>query len=222
MERPALAPFHAALAAALRESVQNRCMERPALAPFRAPSVHSPSPSPPPSKRRPTGIKHRAAGPYYMSGSVPCPFCGGRALPRRPGLERLSGSTITVGPASLNLAVGPSGEEYYSCRGCNMAFVFADRDIKALLPGLAVDSNIPTLISHYYGDGVSARDLLAEHSTAVVRKVRPSLSFLSPSAARNELVVCFNYRSVRTFGSLRRRKGKRGYRYYSFEELIRT
>lgn len=156
-----------------------------------------------------------------MSGSVTCPFCGGRGLPRRPGLGRLSGSSVTIGPASLRLAVDLGGEEYFECRGCGMAYVFAEREIGTMLPDMRMGLNIPILVKHYHGDGVTVRALLTEHRTAMVRKVRGSLSFLSPSTARNELVMCFNHGGVRTFGSFRRRRGERGY-YYTFEELNRA
>lgn len=156
-----------------------------------------------------------------MSGSVLCPFCGGRGLPRRPRLDRLSGSSVTIGPATLRLVVDTRGEEYFKCRGCDMAFVFAEREIETILAGLKMGPNIPILAKHYYGDGVTVRDLLTEHRTAMVRKVRSGLSFLSPSAVRNELVMCFNYNGIRTFGSFRRRRGGRGY-YYTFEVLNRA
>lgn len=90
-----------------------------------------------------------------------------------------------------------------------------------MLPGMRMGQNIPLLVKHYYGDGVTVRALLTEHRTAMVRKVRSRLSFLSPSAARNELIMCFNHRAVRTFGSFRRRRGELGY-YYTFEELNRA
>lgn len=156
-----------------------------------------------------------------MYDSVLCPFCGGRGLPRRPRLDRLSGSSVSIGPASLHLAVDSSGEEYFNCRGCDMSFVFAEREIATILSGLKMGPNIPILVKHYYGDGVAVRDLLTQHRTAMVRKVRAGLSFLSPSAVRNELVMCFNYNGIRTFGSFRRRRGSRGY-YYTFEVLNRA
>lgn len=153
--------------------------------------------------------------------SVECPFCGGRGLPRRPGMDRLSGSSVSVGPASLHLAVDPKGERYYMCRGCNMAFVFAEREIETMLPGMIVGPNIPILVRHYYGDDTTVRALLTEHRTAMVRKVRGRLSLLAPVAAGSELVMCFRHKGVRTFGSFRRKRGDRGY-YYAFEELNRA
>lgn len=156
-------------------------------------------------------------------GEVPplCPFCGGRGLPKKPGMGRLSGSSVSVGAASLRLVVDSKGEEYYKCHGCDMSFVFADREIGTMLPGMMVSLSVPIRIKHYYGGGVSARDLLTRHRTATVRKVRGRLSFFSSKTARNELVVCFNYNGVRTFGSFRRRRGDNGY-YYTFEGLDRA
>lgn len=175
----------------------------------------------PPPKRRPAGIKSREAGPRIVPAPATCPFCGGLALPKRPALDRLSGSSLALGPASLSLAAGTGGEEYYACRGCGMAFVFAEREIETMLPGMEMDTNIPDLVEFYYGGGLTVRALLTEHRTAMVRKVRAGLSFLSPAAARSELIMCFNHRGVRTFGSFRRRRGGRGF-YYTFEELNRA
>lgn len=136
-------------------------------------------------------------------------------------MGRLSGSSVSVGAASLRLVVDSKGEEYYKCHGCDMSFVFADREIETMLPGMMVSLSVPIRIKHYYGGGVSARDLLTRHRTATVRKVRGRLSFFSSKTARNELVVCFNYNGVRTFGSFRRRRGDNGY-YYTFEGLDRA
>ena len=174
----------------------------------------------------------RGAGPHGgppdatgapAPGEVPplCPFCGGRGLPKKPGMGRLSGSSVSVGAASLRLVVDSKGEEYYKCHGCDMSFVFADREIGTMLPGMMVSLSVPIRIKHYYGGGVSARDLLTRHRTATVRKVRGRLSFFSSKTARNELVVCFNCNGVRTFGSFRRRRGDNGY-YYTFEGLDRA
>ena len=152
---------------------------------------------------------------------VPCPFCGGRGLPKKPGIDRLSGSSVSVGAASLRLVVDSKGEEYYKCHGCDMSFVLADREIETILPGMMVNLSVPIRIRHYYGGGVSARDLLTRHCAAAVRKARGRLSFFASRMAQNELVLCFNYNGIRTFGSFRRRRGANGY-YYTFEGLDRA
>ena len=166
-------------------------------------------------RRRPPDTKDAPGG-----AATPCPFCGGLGLPKKPVIDRLSGSSVSVGVASLHLVVDSSGEEYYKCHGCDMSFVFADREVETMLPGMMVDLSVAIRIKHYYGDGVSARDLLTRHRTATVRKVRGRLSFFSSRTARNELIVCFNCNGIRTFGSFRRRRGANGY-YYTFEGLDR-
>ena len=159
--------------------------------------------------------------PAPEGAAAPCPFCGGLGLPRKPGIDRLSGSSVSVGVASLHLVVDSRGEEYYKCNGCNMSFVFADREIETMLPGMMADLSVAFRIKHYYGDGVSAHDLLTRHRTATVRKVRGRLSFFASRIAQNEIIVCFNYNGIRTFGSFRRRRGANGY-YYTFEGLDRV
>ena len=161
------------------------------------------------------------AAPPPPEGSAPCPFCGGVGLPKRPWGDRISGSSIGTDVASLRLVVDSSGEEYFKCHGCNTSFVFADREIGTILPGLRMRPKVALLAKHYYGDGVSVHDLLTRHRTAIVRKIHGRLSFISARTARNELVVCLNYNGVRTFGSLRRRRGCNGY-YYELRGLDRA
>lgn len=196
----------------------------------------APSPTSPDPDRAPDGPSGSEAGrprapppdaggtplrPPAPEGAAPCPFCGGVGLPKRPWGDRISGSSIGTDVASLRLVVDSSGEEYFKCHGCNTSFVFADREIGTILPGLRMRPRVPLLAKHYYGDGVSVHDLLTRHRTAIVRKIHGRLSFISARTARNELVVCLNYNGVRTFGSLRRRRGRNGY-YYELRGLDRA
>ena len=190
-------------------------------APPGGPAGRSPKSLTEPNGEGPRGGPRGAGSATAPGGAAtPCPFCGGLGLPKKPGIGRLSGSQVSVGVASLHLVVDSSGEEYYKCHGCDMSFVFADREVETMLPGMMVDLSVAIRIKHYYGDGVSARDLLTRHRTATVRKVRGRLSFFSSRTARNELIVCFNCNGIRTFGSFRRRRGANGY-YYTFEGLDR-
>lgn len=175
-----------------------------------------------PGEESPHGAPPNTKGtPAPEGAAAPCPFCGGFGLLKKPVIDRLSGSSVSVGVASLHLVVDSRGEEYYKCNGCNMSFVFADREIETMLPGMMVSLSVAFRIKHYYGGGVSARDLLTKHRTATVRKVRGRLSFFASRIAQNELVMCFNYNGIRTFGSFRRRRGDNGY-YYTFEGLDRV
>lgn len=63
------------------------------------PNFMPPLPAPPPAKLRTRGIKHRAARPCDVFGSVPCPLCGGlrrRGRPVRVPTHRIGTATRSL------------------------------------------------------------------------------------------------------------------------------
>lgn len=146
-----------------------------------------------------------------------CPFCGGSSITREPLLDRLKELSIPVVGGSARTR--KSGEEYLKCHGCTAEYVCAERDIKTIMNGLMVPKNIPVQIKHYYKAEIKVSNLLTRHRTAIVRKVDTRRSLLGVSAARNELIVCFRYRGVRTFGLFARKTDHRRGAHYVFEEL---
>lgn len=146
-----------------------------------------------------------------------CPLCGGKTLKAVPLLDRIKKAK---GPAvGGSVSIRKSGEEYLKCNGCTAEFVPAERDIKVIMNGLMVKSNIPDQIKHYYGKAIKVYDLLTKHRTAIVRRVNVRRSLLGVSVAKKELIICFKYGGVRTFGSfIREADPRRGTRYV-FAEL---
>ena len=136
-----------------------------------------------------------------------CPFCGGRALRKRP---LLGGVELGAGMAGVALSVKSprSKESYLHCNGCMIDYIRADRDVETVAAGLLVGPWVALQARHYYGEGVAVSDLLRRHCTGMARRVHPLRSIASVSVAKNELLACFSYAGVRTFGSLvRRRRG---------------
>lgn len=155
-----------------------------------------------------------------MDSVTKCPFCGGQAAIKRPKLDLLK----KVG----GKAYGFEGyvetrrlkDVYYKCNGCMMEYVCADREIESILAGLEVGDSIQGRIKQYYNEDVSVVDLLTEYSTGMVRKANNYLSFISTHVVKDELIICFRYKKVRTFGTFikRSRKGSNEV-YYLFDEL---
>ena len=136
-----------------------------------------------------------------------CPFCGGRALRKRP---LLGGVELGAGMAGAALSVKSprSAESYLHCNGCMIDYIRADRDAETVAAGLLIEPWAAFQARHYYGEGVAVSDLLRGHCTGMARRVRPGRSVSSVSVVKGELLACFSYRGVRTFGSLvRRRRG---------------
>lgn len=152
-----------------------------------------------------------------MSTTDTCPFCGGSSISRAPLFDRLKELSIPVVGGSARTR--KSGEEYLKCHGCTAEYVCAERDIKTIMNGLVVRPHIPTQIRHYYKAAIKTSDLLTRHRTAIVRKVDTRRSLLGVSSARNELIICFKYGGVRTFGSFARRTDPTRGAHYVFEEL---
>ena len=162
--------------------------------------------------RRAPPVDEKCPGaPAHGWAAAPCPFCGGVVFPRWPWRDHLPVLYIRVRSSTLRLAAGREGRAHLGCHGCEMSFVPADADMAAILPGLRVRRNAAICARHYYGDGVSVRDLLARHRTAVVKRVRWRPPLLSSKAARSELVVCLKYNGMRTFCTLRLRGGDGSY-----------
>lgn len=109
-------------------------------------------------------------------------------------------------------------ESYLRCHGCTMEFVRADRDVGNILAGLRVERRVAGRVRLYYGEGVTASDLLARHRTAMARKASRYRSLASVSVSKRELFVCFRRGGVRTFGSFVK-KSSGGGEYYVFTEL---
>lgn len=137
-----------------------------------------------------------------MAPSGTCPFCGGSPVKKKPWL---AGARIAAGAAGIgaSLEAADPREEYLQCRGCMIEYVDAERDIETILQGLRVERAVAFQIRSYYGEGgPTAADLLARHCTAIVRRAAGRRSILSVSVDRGELIACFLYNGVRTFGSL--------------------
>lgn len=123
--------------------------------------------------------------------------------------------------ASLRLP-GPR-ESYLKCYGCMIEYIDTKRDAKTVLRGLRVERRVAFQTRSYYGRGMTARRLLARHSTAVVRRVRTRRSILSVSVDVDELIICFLHGGVRTFGSfVRGDDGPGGTFRYAFRSLSRV
>ena len=115
------------------------------------------------------------------------------------------------------------GESYLWCNGCAIAYVPAERDIATILSGLRVERRVAYQTRCYYGEGPTPTGLLTRHRTAIVRRVNIRRSILSVSVARDELIACFLYGGVRTFGSLvKRDDGPGGTSRYTLRWLGRA
>ena len=154
--------------------------------------------------------------------AAPCPFCGGRPIRKRPLLD---GAKIAFHTALGGASVEPeqSGETYLKCNGCAREFVPADRDIENILFGLRIEPSVPHLIRRYHGEGVTVTDLLTKHRTDIVRKAHHYRSRVSVSAVKNEIIICFRRRGVRTFGTFAQKSDKSGgANYYIFKGLSKA
>ena len=157
-----------------------------------------------------------------MARPDPCPFCGGRPVKKRPWLAgaRVGANAGGIG-GSFRLA--DSREAYLKCYGCMIEYVAAERDVKTILRGLRVERAADFQIRCYYGEGLTAADLLTRHRTAIVRRASRRRSVLSVSADRGELIICFLYNGVRTFGSfVKSSDGPGGASRYIFRGLSRA
>lgn len=146
-----------------------------------------------------------------------CPICGATSIRRAPLLDRLK--ELGIPAVGGGFKTRKSGEEYLKCHGCGAEFVPIDRDIKTIMNGLVVQENVPDQIEHYYKKRIKVTDLLTRHRTAIIRRVNVKRSVLGVSAAKKELIICFMYRGVRTFGTfVRERDPERGV-HYVFTEM---
>lgn len=141
--------------------------------------------------------------------SDPCPFCGGNPIRKRPLLDGATIDFRTAVGIDLSLTLN-SGESYLKCRGCTREYVPADRDVRSILHDLEVKDGVQDLIELYHGEGVTVADLVKNCRTGIVRKARRYRSYVSVSAARNEIIVCFLRGGVRTFGTFARKSGRPG------------
>ena len=130
-----------------------------------------------------------------------CPFCGGRALRMVPLLDgaRLG---VKVAGTGLSLKAPRSGQSYLHCNGCMIDYIRADRGVETVTSGLLAEPLAALRARLYYGEGVSVSDLLHCHCTGMARRVRPGRSLASVSVVKGELLACFSYGGVRTYGSL--------------------
>ncbi len=147
-----------------------------------------------------------------MDGPRTCPFCGGRASRRRPPLD---GAELRGAAAGAGLSAGTAGAggSHLHCDGCTADYVRADRDVETVAAGLRVDPRVPLQVRHYYGEGPTVSGLPRCRLAAMARRVHARRSLATVHVDRAELLPCFSYRGVRTFGSLVRRRGKGGYHY---------
>ena len=159
-------------------------------------------------------VLSRIAGQAAVNAGDPCPFCGGCLLVKGPLAERVEEAGVSIAGSGGSAKLRKSGDTYFTCNGCMMAFVDADRDIEGILRGLKSKANIAHRTRHFYGEGVTPRELLENHRTAILRKANPRRSLLGVSLARKELIICFSYNEIRTYGSFIR-KGD----HYIFREL---
>lgn len=134
-----------------------------------------------------------------------CPFCGGRAQRRRPALDgaRLG---VKIAGTGLSLKAPKSGRSYLHCNGCMIDYIRADRDVETVASGLLAEPLAALQARLYYGEGVAVSDLLRCHCTGMARRVRPGRSLASVSVVRGELLACFSYGGVRTYGTLALRR----------------
>ena len=173
-----------------------------------------PAPAPPLIRLR--AQARRVADPAH------CPFCGGRPAKRGPALDGVKIGFRAAGVEASIDAKG-SGETYYRCNGCMIEYADAERDIETILRGLRVEREVAYQIRAYYGDGPTATDLLTRHRTAIVRRAHRRRSVLSVSVDGGELIACFLYNGVRTFGTLAKTDGgPGGTSYYVFRGLGRA
>ena len=184
-------------------------------------STSQPALHPPTSKR-----KHSAIAAISLTALLPdpsvappdtCPICGATSIRRAPLLDRLK--ELGIPAVGGGFKTRKSGEEYLKCHGCGAEFVPIDRDIKTIMNGLVVQENVPDQIEHYYKKRIKVTDLLTRHRTAIIRRVNVKRSVLGVSAVKKELIICFMYRGVRTFGTfVRDRDPERGV-HYVFTEM---
>ena len=185
-------------------------------------STGQPAPHPPvPKRRHPAVIAAISLTAIHAAPSVApsgtCPLCGGASIRRAPLLDRLR--ELGIPAVGGGFKTRKSGEEYLKCHGCTAEFVHTDRDIKTIMNGLAVQENVPAQIEHYYKRQIRISDLLTRHRTAIIRRVSARRSMLGVSTAKRELIICFMYRGVRTYGTfVRESDPERGVRYV-FTEL---
>ena len=149
-----------------------------------------------------------------------CPFCGGRADIKRPKLDAIKKMSARAYGFEGSVETRRMGDSYYKCNGCTMEFVYAEREIESILAGLEVGDRVPSQIRRYYNGEVSAIDLLTVHRTAIVRKANNHLSFISAHVVKDELIICFCYNNVRTYGTFVKKSSKSSNGdYYLFEKL---
>lgn len=165
---------------------------------------------------------HQPANAYVLPDNMShvfnkneCPFCGGQPIQSQSLLDRIDRATVGANllePSTGAPAVGiggaatlkPTTRHDYRCNGCNQEFVWADIDMNLIIKHLSGTENIPLLVKHYYPDGVTLTELLKHYVTGCVRKPKTKSSWLSKDRTRRHLIVCLNYKGVRTFCTFER------------------
>ena len=173
----------------------------PADRPPRPPASYSP-PTLNTAAARPARRGRPPHLPLLRRQGVPAEAAAGRGRAARRG-----GGRRPVG------GDGRGGGSHLHCGGCTADYVRADRDVETIAAGLRVDPRVPLQVRHYYGEGPTVSGLLRCRLAAMARRVHARRSPASARADRAELLPCFSYRGVRTFGPLVRRRGKGGYHY---------
>ena len=149
-----------------------------------------------------------------MTPEDPCPFCRGQLHTKRLLSDRVKKVGGRVAGIGASAELRKSGEYYFTCNGCMIKFVDADRDMGIILRNLRAGANIAYRIRHFYGKELPPSKLLTDCRIGIVRKVNPAKSLLGMSIAKKELIVCFSHDEIMTYGSFVKNKDR-----YIFKEL---
>jgi len=153
-----------------------------------------------------------------MNDVDPCPFCGGNKIKKLPISDKVKkvNASGSGNGGGLEVESNPDKEYFFKCNGCNLKFVDAERDIDGITNNLQVRANIAILIRKYYHENISVSDLLLKHRVAIVRKPSNFFSFIADKVVEKELIICFLYNGIRTFGSFVKEKDEETgiYRYH--------
>lgn len=145
----------------------------------------------------------------------PCPFCSGATARKLPAQGPAGAGGPQVGTGAPSKTPRPA-EPHLSCSGCAKEFVPDEEDIVIIVSCLQVETS---RIMSCYGDGVTADGLLVEQHTGMAKKIRGHHPHALIFLARGDLIVCFRYNNVRTYGSFIREGSKPNGPHHAFREM---
>ena len=82
-----------------------------------------------------------------------------------------------------------------------MEYVFKSLEINQFINELTIKDYIAPLMNHYYPPEITLVQLIRNYRTGVVKKPKYFETNLADIEKKRQIFICFNYKSIRTFGT---------------------